>query len=1258
MWSLRSRKAILLLAFCLLHLLGFTQSAHAFDPQTTCRVTLFYDTNFSNPSLPNNHTGDGTLPPYTKLIGRDQIAEPVFENTTAEGPNLDVYQMYVPDMFDDGWDGYAGEVSSILFEHIENGVYVPGCDSWTAMLNDGLDYEGDNWVAITGSLSHLSDIGWNDRAASFRLIGPAFPYAGSPPSGCTVELYEHGLSGGDTWGASSRVTPHTFSANHGAGKISTIRFGGECGTTTVSLSDGSNSIGFSNADGPEHYLAEYNWNDRATSWKADFDVAPDPSSRGCILRMFGDGGYSGPSWAVAASQTRGTINDNRGSEKISSVAFEGDCGNSEVIFYDGHDQTGEEAYVRVADEMLHPLWLSDWNDKPRSWTANFVSGSPVPTASNLPVPVYAPCEVRLYDGIYSGTAWSADINQAIKGVYSSSDGAGLVSSVEFRGALCKDAFLHLYDVDPSEDANAVPYVIKVADSKRRDLSTLGFSNRTQYWSVHFSNASPTPSRVPNVVDMHYTDGERALSRMFYRPVADQDYLVRHRESRIPDGKILWTSDPGGRDLPAGTPLAPGSAVHYTKYAHPAGPPPPAPPPPPPGPVVTFDKFSGKALDIGADNGEIWVIGTDNNLYRSFLKGWQKKGGQGALMRVESGDIGIWTIDKAGVIIPFINNRGGWQPPVIGVIPAQDIGSGGGENWIAGRNPPYDIQRIDSYYQKWVWDDPIAVPGGVWRIDVDKNGNPWVVNQNGQIYRHLPGGWQLLPGSATDIGCGLNGDVWIAGTTKVHGGYEMLRWNEGSFGWDLIPEIGGVAVTVTAMTRGQPWVAADDGTIYWGTLNKDSPVVPLPASHPLVPDVTGKTTTAAVLAIENAGYVASNSGSVFTTDADLIDTIDSLTPATGVPLAPGNTVSFIYRKGLTYVLNGSSSVSLHVGDAYVDEGLSVIVEPDRDTIDTIYGNTDEVDVSTPGTYNVDYQVILADESKYTAATRTVHVVRRLPTLDPAQAYNITSIYSGKCLDVKGGSTVDGANVHQWDCIGMPNEAWKFVRIGGNFVIRALHSGKYLGVEAVSQEQGANIQQSSGPDGENQQWTIVPDGWNLQIRAAHSGKCLDVFGYSQENGGNVLQWDCSGADNQLWSIQVNNPFPDPKSIKAFHSGKCLDVHAFSQENGGNVTQWDCNELSNQKWNITPDGSHFKISPTHSGKCLDVFGYSQENGGNVLQWDCSGADNQLWDLVPDGSNYKIKSFHSGKCLDVAGISQANGGNLHQWDCVDVPNQKWSIE
>jgi len=95
----------------------------------------------------------------------------------------------------------------------------------------------------------------------------------------------------------------------------------------------------------------------------------------------------------------------------------------------------------------------------------------------------------------------------------------------------------------------------------------------------------------------------------------------------------------------------------------------------------------------------------------------------------------------------------------------------------------------------------------------------------------------------------------------------------------------------------------------------------------------------------------------------------------------------------------------------------------------------------------------------------------PPPPPSGYYKVIAKHSGKCLDVKGLSTADGANVQQWSCTGGNNQRWKLVSMG--------------------------------------------DGYN-ELVAKHSGKCLDVAGVSTADGANVYQWHCTGGNNQRWKL----------------------------------------------------------------------------------------------------------------------------------------------
>ena len=75
--------------------------------------------------------------------------------------------------------------------------------------------------------------------------------------------------------------------------------------------------------------------------------------------------------------------------------------------------------------------------------------------------------------------------------------------------------------------------------------------------------------------------------------------------------------------------------------------------------------------------------------------------------------------------------------------------------------------------------------------------------------------------------------------------------------------------------------------------------------------------------------------------------------------------------------------------------------------------------------------------------------------------------GKCLDINGGSSANGAKIQLWSCHG----------------------------------------------GNPQQWAAQSDG---SLRNPASGKCLDVSGNSSADGAVVHLWACHGGANQKWTL----------------------------------------------------------------------------------------------------------------------------------------------
>jgi streptogramin lyase len=107
-----------------------------------------------------------------------------------------------------------------------------------------------------------------------------------------------------------------------------------------------------------------------------------------------------------------------------------------------------------------------------------------------------------------------------------------------------------------------------------------------------------------------------------------------------------------------------------------------------------------------------------------------------------------------------------------------------------------------------------IPGGALRIAVDPDGNPWVVNDAGTIYRRngsrweeiapLPASRRRAKGGAIDVGIGADGTAWAL----ARGG-SPYRWTGST--WTAIDgPVESVALAVGP--KGEAWVVDRAGDI--------------------------------------------------------------------------------------------------------------------------------------------------------------------------------------------------------------------------------------------------------------------------------------------------------------------------------------------------------------------------------------------------------------------------------------------------------------
>jgi hypothetical protein len=126
---------------------------------------------------------------------------------------------------------------------------------------------------------------------------------------------------------------------------------------------------------------------------------------------------------------------------------------------------------------------------------------------------------------------------------------------------------------------------------------------------------------------------------------------------------------------------------------------------------------------------------------------------------------------------------------------------------------------------------------------------------------------------------------------------------------------------------------------------------------------------------------------------------------------------------------------------------------------------------------------------------------------ATAGAITGL-GGKCIDVAGASTANGAAIQLYDCNGTSAQSWTTGNTDNSLQVL----GKCMDVTAAATTDGAKIQLYDCNGTNAQKWTVS----NGELINTGSGKCLDATGNSSANGTQLQIWACAGTANQLWTL----------------------------------------------------------------------------------------------------------------------------------------------
>ena len=264
------------------------------------------------------------------------------------------------------------------------------------------------------------------------------------------------------------------------------------------------------------------------------------------------------------------------------------------------------------------------------------------------------------------------------------------------------------------------------------------------------------------------------------------------------------------------------------------------------------------------------------------------------------------------------------------------------------------------------------------------------------------------------------------------------------------------------------------------------------------------------------------------------------------------------------------------------------------------------------------------------------------------YTITSVATGKVLDVANGGRTPGTNV--WQCTPFGNDApkWKIARAAdGSVTLVSKLSGLVLDVSNGGLTPGTNVWQCTPFGNSMQKWRLVDNGnGSFSLISKGNVLALDIADGICAAGTDVRTWTPNGAIAQSFVFSpCERTYADGTYELALSNDKGTDLDVFdaSTESGANVQVHTDNGGYAQKWHVTTrDDGYCTIESLCSGKVLAIEGGSAAAGANVCQQTADGADSQLWKLVPLGNGaYRITSKSGELALSLSGKNVVLGSS-----------------
>lgn len=241
----------------------------------------------------------------------------------------------------------------------------------------------------------------------------------------------------------------------------------------------------------------------------------------------------------------------------------------------------------------------------------------------------------------------------------------------------------------------------------------------------------------------------------------------------------------------------------------------------------------------------------------------------------------------------------------------------------------------------------------------------------------------------------------------------------------------------------------------------------------------------------------------------------------------------------------------------------------------------------------------------------------------------------CADVDEMYTHDDVPVITWKCgqgVGEPtaNQQVTLEYVEGSAYdtvvqLRFAHSGKCAQVRGGSTADAAPVVQMACGLGSDQQWILRPafnagqlggtgGAARYRVESALGPTVLDVVDCGTNPASvDVRMWHwVAGSPCQKWQLKAGGD--DVYALVDPHTGKAVDITGCSQLPEVPVVIFDANAGECQRWRIEPSpGGTYSVIAVTSGLSLDVDNCDPAAGANVITWFYWGGPCQRWLFKP---------------------------------------------